>query len=83
MLSIPAIALSGVYELYSERAELLHENVIGLVLSTIVSGIVGYLAIAFLINYLKTRSNLVFIIYRLVLGVIILALLYAGVLKNV
>lgn len=83
LLSIPAIALSGVYELYSERAELLHENVLGLMLSTVVSGIVGYIAIAFLINYLKTRSNLVFIIYRLVLGVIILALLYAGVLKNV
>ena len=36
LLSIPAVALSGVYELYSERAALLNENVIGLVLSTIV-----------------------------------------------
>ncbi len=83
LLSIPAVALSGVYELYSERSALLNENVIGLLLSTIVSGVVGYMAIAFLINFLKTRSNLVFIIYRLVLGVIILALLSAGVLKNI
>ncbi|MEI7484446.1 MAG: undecaprenyl-diphosphate phosphatase, partial [Ignavibacteriota bacterium] len=83
LLSIPAVALSGVYELYSERAALLNENVIGLVLSTIVSGIVGYFAIAFLINFLKTRSNLIFIIYRIVLGVIILVLLSAGVLKNI
>jgi undecaprenyl-diphosphatase len=83
LLSIPAVALSGVYELYSERAELLSENVIGLVLSTLVSGIVGYFAIAFLINFLKTRSNLIFIIYRIVLGVIILVLLSAGVLKNI
>ena len=83
LLSIPAVALSGVYELYSERAELLNENVIGLVLSTLVSGIVGYFAIAFLIHFLKTRSNLIFIIYRIVLGVIILVLLSAGVLKNI
>jgi undecaprenyl-diphosphatase len=83
LLSIPAVALSGVYELFSKRAELLNENAIGLVVSTIVSGVVGYLAIAFLINYLKTRSNLIFIIYRISLGLIIIALLSAGVLKNV
>ena len=83
LLSIPAVALSGVYELYSERAALLNENVIGLLLSTIVSGVVGYMAIAFLINFLKTRSNLIFIIYRIVLGIIIIVLLSAGVLKNI
>jgi undecaprenyl-diphosphatase len=83
LLSIPAVALSGVYELFSKRAELLHENAIGLIVSTLVSGIVGYMAIAFLINYLKTRSNLIFIIYRIALGIIIIALLSAGVLKNI
>lgn len=83
LLSIPAVALSGVYELYSERSELLNENMFGLIISTLVSGIVGYFAIAFLINYLKTRSNLLFIIYRIVLGIIILVLLSMGVLQNV
>jgi undecaprenyl-diphosphatase len=83
LLSIPAVALSGVYELFSKRAELLHENALGLIVSTLVSGIVGYMAIAFLINYLKTRSNLIFIIYRIALGIIIIVLLSAGVLKNI
>ncbi|MCX6159448.1 MAG: undecaprenyl-diphosphate phosphatase [Ignavibacteriae bacterium] len=83
LLSIPAVALSGVYELFSKRAELLNENAIGLIVSTIVSGVVGYMAIAFLINFLKTRSNLIFIIYRIVLGIIIIVLLSAGVLKNI
>lgn len=83
LLSIPAVFLSGFYELYSERHSLLSESPVGLIVSTIVSGIVGYLAIAFLINYLKTRSNLLFIIYRIALGLIILALLSAGVLKNI
>jgi len=82
LLSIPAIFLSGVYELYSERHALLQENTIGLIVATVVSGIVGYLSIAFLINYLKTRSNLLFIVYRIILGIIILVLLYTGVLQN-
>jgi len=83
LLSIPAIGLSGLYELYSERQALLNENTLNLIIATVVSGIVGYISIAFLINFLKTRSNLIFIIYRILLGVIILIMLYMGVLKNI
>jgi len=82
LLSIPAISLSGLYELYSEREALLGENTAGLIVATVVSGIVGYFSIAFLLNYLKTRSNLLFIIYRIILGAVILLLLYNGVLQN-
>lgn len=82
LLSIPAVALSGLYELYTERESLIHENALSLVIATVVSGIVGYLSIAFLLNYLKTRDNLIFIIYRIILGVIILILLSSGVLLN-
>ena len=83
LLSIPAVGLSGLYELYSERHELLNENAMSLVIATLVSGIVGYFAIAFLINYLKTRSNLIFIIYRILLGVAIIILLSMGVLHYI
>ena len=82
LLSIPAIALSGLYELYKERAVLLNENMLGLTVATVVSGIVGYMSIAFLITFLKTRSNLIFIVYRIILGIIILILLSNGVLTN-
>lgn len=82
LLSIPAIALSGIYELYKERELLLSENKTGLLIATIVSGISGYLAIAFLISYLKTRSNYIFIVYRIILGIFILILLSAGILSN-
>lgn len=82
LLSIPAIALSGFYELYKERAELLNENFTGLVIATAVSGIVGYLSIAFLISYLKTRSNMIFIVYRIILGLIIIFLVSNGILNN-
>jgi undecaprenyl-diphosphatase len=82
LLSIPAISISGLYELYSESAELLSENKINLIVATIVSGIVGYMSIAFLINYLKTRTNFIFIIYRIVFGLIILFLLSQGIISN-
>ena len=83
LLSIPAVGLSGLYELYSERVALLNENTLNLLIATVVSGIVGYFSIAFLINFLKTRSNLIFIVYRIILGIIILYLLYTGVLQNI
>lgn len=83
LLSIPAITLSGLYELYDERDILLNENIVNLIIATFVSGIVGYYSIAFLINFLKTRSNLIFIIYRIILAFIILALLWTGKLKNI
>jgi len=82
LLSIPAISLSGLYELYSERTELLSENKLNLIVATIVSGIVGYMSIAFLISYLKTRTNFIFIIYRIVFGLIILFLLSQGIISN-
>lgn len=82
LLSIPAIGLSGLYELYKERQILLHENFLSLAIATVVSGVVGYLSIAFLISYLKTRSNMIFVIYRIILGIIILILLANGVLQN-
>lgn len=82
LLSIPAIGLSGLYELYSEREELLKEDLLMLVVATIVAGVVGYAAIAFLIRFLKTHSNLVFIIYRILLGITIIILLTQGILSN-
>jgi undecaprenyl-diphosphatase len=52
-----------------------------LVLSIAVSGIGGYFVIAFFLRYLQTRTLKVFVVYRLVLGMLILvwAFLQAGV----
>lgn len=82
LLSIPAITLSGLYELYSDRAELLHSNMVSLVIATVVSGIVGYLSIAFLIKYLKEHTNMIFIVYRILFGILILILVLSGFLPN-
>jgi undecaprenyl-diphosphatase len=47
-----------------------------LAISVAVSGIVGFLVIAFFLRYLKTRTLKVFIVYRLVFGIIILVLAF-------
>jgi undecaprenyl-diphosphatase len=51
-----------------------------LAISILVSGIAGYLVIAFFLRYLQTRTLKVFVVYRLVFGIIILvwAFLQAG-----
>lgn len=84
LLSIPAILLSGVYELYSQRATLLSgENaVLSLIIATVVSGVVGYWSIWFLLSYIKKHSMLLFVIYRIIFGILIIILLSAGIIHN-
>ncbi len=80
LLSLPAVFGAGVLELWKERKELLasQEHVANLVVATVVSGIVGYAAIAFLLEYLKRHTTYVFIVYRIALGGILLILLWKG-----
>ncbi len=78
LLSIPAIAASGLLEL-NEAIEKLPSGSYGaLVVATIVSGAVGYASIWFLLRFLRTHSTGVFIIYRVIVGGVILAALAAG-----
>ena len=78
LLSIPAITASGLLELKEAATLLPQESFAPLLVGTIVSGIVGYLSIWFLIAFLRKRSTAIFIGYRIVLGVIILVLLWQG-----
>jgi len=80
LLSIPAVFASGMYELWEVKDTLSGDGLTAIIISTIVSGVVGYLSIAFLLNYLKRHSTFIFIYYRIILGIFILVLLSAGVL---
>jgi len=78
LLSIPAIAASGLLEL-NEAVEKLPSGTYGaLVVATIVSGAVGYASIWFLLRFLRTHSTGVFIVYRVIVGGLILAALAFG-----
>jgi undecaprenyl-diphosphatase len=83
LLGIPAITLAGLVEL-KDFLEVGVGNVgmVPMVVGVISSGIFSYIAIAGLIQFLKTQSTWVFIWYRLVFGVAILGAISAGLLNN-
>jgi undecaprenyl-diphosphatase len=80
LLAIPAVVGAGLFEL----KEIPHgDNSYGWVptiVATVVAFVVGYAAIAWLLRYVSTNSYLPFVVYRIVLGGLTLALVSAGVL---
>lgn len=78
LLSIPAIAASGLLELKEATEKLPAGSYGALAVATVVSGVVGYASIWFLLRYLRTHSTSVFIVYRVIVGIAILVALSAG-----
>ncbi len=78
LLSIPAITASGLLQLKEAIDKLPAGSAVPMIVSTIVSGIVGYASIWFLLRFLRTHSTGVFIGYRLIIGLALLALLAFG-----
>jgi undecaprenyl-diphosphatase len=78
LLSIPAIAASGLLEMKEAVHRLPQGSLATLAVGTIVSGIVGYASIWFLLRFLKTHTTGVFIGYRLIVGGAILIMLLTG-----
>lgn len=75
LLSIPAVFASGVLQLYEAMKFVDQSMAVNIIVATIVSGISGYLAIDFLLKYLKKNTTFLFIYYRIILGILILILL--------
>ncbi len=81
LLSIPATTLAGLLEL-KDLLEMTERPSLGATATgVIVSFIAGLAAISGLLRFVKTRSMLVFVVYRVVLGLVLLGLLSAGVLQ--
>lgn len=84
LLGVPAITLAGLVELKNAlEAGLGEAGLLPIIVGVISSAIFSYLSIAWLLRFLQTQSTLVFILYRLVFGVVILAAIAAGWLPNV
>ncbi|MDQ4126277.1 MAG: undecaprenyl-diphosphate phosphatase [Actinomycetota bacterium] len=78
LLSVPAVVLSGGYQMRHIGGE----GAVGFVptsLATIAAFISGYAAIAFLLKFLATHTTAVFVVYRVVLGIVVFALVGANV----
>ena len=77
LLSVPAVVLSGLFEL----RKIGEEEGAGLgptILATFFAFIVGYASIAFLLRWLTSHTMGIFVVYRVALGVLVLALAAAG-----
>jgi undecaprenyl-diphosphatase len=81
LLSLPSILAAGAKELYDEHKKFKNpkpgeppslfasgEEMASLAIATLVSAVVGYLAVAWLVGFLKKSGMGVFIAYRLLLG---------------
>ena len=83
LLSVPAVVLSGLFELSSiiEGEEGEHVGAGALLVATACAFVVGYASIAFLLRFLANHTMFVFVAYRVVLGVVVLTLAGAGVIE--
>lgn len=81
LLAIPAVVGAGLFTLPDIGDG---DNAYGwgpTLVATVVSFLVGYAAIAWLLRYVSTRSYLPFVLYRIGLGTMVLVLLGVGVLN--
>jgi undecaprenyl-diphosphatase len=81
LLSVPAVLASGLLELYQSLSLLNNTMWVNLIISTVVSAVSGYLAIDFLLKYLRKHSTYLFIYYRIIAGIIILILIGYNIIK--
>ena len=83
LLAVPVVFGSGVYELYNSIKEPGSSVFSGAetAVATVIAFVVGLAVIAFLMQYLKRGSFLPFVIYRVVLGIVLIVLLSFGALQ--
>lgn len=81
LLSIPAVLASGLFELIDSLDYLSESMMTNLAVATVVSGISGYLAIDFLLKFLKKHTTFLFVYYRIAIGILILILLFTNTVK--
>jgi len=89
LLAVPAVFGSGLYETYTaftcepgvDAGCGTGYGLLPTVAATVVAFAVGLAVIAFLMRYISTRSFLPFVIYRILLGGVLIALLLTGVLQ--
>lgn len=80
LLAIPAVVLSGFYELYKllSGKEHVGEPMFNVAVATVCAFFVGYAVIAWFLRYLSSHSMALFVGYRLVVGSGVLILVAAG-----
>ena len=83
LLSVPAVVLSGLFELETFVEERGGDDggVAAIVVATVFAFIAGYASIAFLLRFLVTHTTKVFVVYRVALGAVVIALVATQVIR--
>jgi undecaprenyl-diphosphatase len=77
LLSVPAVVLSGLFELRKVGEEG-SPSAAATAIATLVAFVTGYAAIAWLIRYLGNHNLTIFVVYRIALGALVLGLTASG-----
>jgi undecaprenyl-diphosphatase len=78
LLAIPAVVGSGFFKLADISNDVVEPAWGPIALATVVSFVIGYAVIAWLLRYISTHDFLPFVIYRLALAVVVAVLLLTG-----
>lgn len=78
LLAIPAVLAAGTYQFISSFGDLPADLLLGTLVATAVSFVTGYAVIAWLLNYLNRGSFLPFVIWRVLVGSLLLLALGLG-----
>jgi undecaprenyl-diphosphatase len=81
LLSVPAVVLSGLFEL-KDVGNGGGAGPVPTIIATLFAFLVGYASIAWFLKYLARHPVTVFVVYRVVLGVVVLALVAGGALNG-
>jgi undecaprenyl-diphosphatase len=83
LLGLPAITLAGLYELLVLfKAGLNSDGWVTLLIGLLTASVTAFIAIYALLHYLEKRSTWIFVWYRLLFGIGIVAAVMAGYLPN-
>ncbi len=77
LLSTPAIAaaaLKDFYDIQKHEGGIPHDMRLPFIVGILVSGLAGLVVIHFFLEFLRSRSLNIFVVYRIVFGIIIIAL---------
>ena len=77
LLSVPAVVLSGLFEL-RHLGEGQQASAGATAIATILAFLVGYASIAWLLRYLVRHSTAIFVAYRVILGALVIILAATG-----
>jgi undecaprenyl-diphosphatase len=83
-LGLPILGLAGLYKLYKARDILssLPGGAPALVLGTVVSFVCALIVVGWLLRYVSRNDFKPFAVYRIIAGVVVLALVFSGLVPN-